>query len=88
MSDERQHIESTPGVCGGAPRITGTRIRVSQIALLTEQGSSADQIVASYPHLSLADVYAALSYYHDHRESIEHEIREADAAYHEVTRGS
>jgi uncharacterized protein (DUF433 family) len=88
MSDERQHIESTPSICGGAPRIAGTRIRVSLIALLTEQGRSADQIVASYPHLSLADVYAALAYYHDHRESVEQELHEADAAYLDVTRGS
>jgi hypothetical protein len=29
----------------------------------------------------LADVYAALAYYHDHRDAIEQEIREAVAAY-------
>ncbi len=61
---EKSHIESTPGTCGGAPRIAGSRIRVSQIVLLTESGASPDEIVASYPHLTLADVYAALAFYH------------------------
>lgn len=78
---EKSHIEATPGTCGGAPRIAGSRIRVSQIVLLTESGASPDEIVASYPHLTLADVYAALTYYHDHRELIDAEIRAADDAY-------
>lgn len=75
------HIVATPGTCGGAPRIAGTRIRVSQIVLMTEQGMSADEIVSSLPHLALAQVYAALSYYHEHRGAIDHEIREADEQF-------
>lgn len=73
------HIESTPGVCGGKPRITDTRIRVQDIVLWTEMGDSVDDIIADYPQLTLADVYAALSYYHDHREQIDQDIRDADA---------
>ncbi len=68
----------TPGTCGGAPRIAGTRIRVSQIVLMTEEGMSADEIIRSLPHLTLGQVYGALSYYHDHRQQIDDEIREAD----------
>lgn len=75
---ENRHIEITPGVCGGRPRIAGHRIRVQDIVLWTEQGQSADQIVAGFPQLSLADVYGALTYYHDHREEIDREIREDD----------
>lgn len=78
---EKSHIECTPETCGGAPRIAGTRIRVSQIVLLTESGSSPDEIITSFPHLTLADVYAALTYYHDHRELIDAEIREGDEVY-------
>jgi uncharacterized protein (DUF433 family) len=70
------HIEATPGVCGGKPRIAGHRIRVQDIAIWTEQGQSADEIVADFPQLDLADVYAALAYYHDHREQIDRDIRE------------
>ena len=75
---EKRHIEVTPGVCGGRARIAGHRIRVRDIVLWTEQGRSPDQIVADFPQLSLADVYAALAYYHDHREEIDRQIREDD----------
>lgn len=70
------HIEITPGTCGGKPRIAGHRIRVQDIVIWTEQVRSADEIVADFPQLSLADVYAALAYYHDHREQIDQDIRE------------
>jgi len=63
-------------MCGGKPRIVGHRIRVQDIVLWTEEGRSADEIVADFPQLSLADVYAALAYYHDHREQIDQDIRE------------
>ena len=75
---ERQHIEVTPGVCGGKPRIAGHRIRVQDIVLWTEQGQSPDEIVSSLPQLSLADVHAALTYYYDHRDEIDRQIREDD----------
>jgi uncharacterized protein (DUF433 family) len=72
------HIESTPGVCGGKPCVAGTRIRVQDIVLWTEDGMSVDEIAVAYPHLTLADVHAALAYYHDHREQIDNDIRESD----------
>jgi uncharacterized protein (DUF433 family) len=72
------HVEVTPGVCGGKPRIVGHRIRVQDVVLWTEQGQSADEIVADFPQLSLADIYSALAYYHDHREQIDQDIREDD----------
>jgi len=77
-SVENMHIEVTPGTCGGRPRIAGHRIRVQDVVLWTEQGQSPDQIVADFPQLSLADVYAALAYYHDHRDEIDREIRADD----------
>jgi len=74
-----KHIEKTPGVCGGKPRIAGTRIRVMDVVVWHElQGLSADEIVSGYPHLSLADVHAALAYYHDNREKIARQMKEAD----------
>lgn len=70
------HIEITPGVCGGKPRIAGTRIRVLDIVVFYEHhGLSPDQIVSGYPHISLADVHAALAYYHDHRDEINRQMR-------------
>ncbi len=75
---EKTHIEATPGTCGGRPRIAGHRIRVQDVVVWTEQGQSPDEIVADFPQLSLADVYAALAYYHDHREEIDRQMREDD----------
>lgn len=71
-----KHIERTPGVCGGRPRIAGHRIRVQDIVIWHERlGYSPDEIVLRYPKLTLADVYAALAYYHDHRDEIEQNIQ-------------
>lgn len=74
-----QHIEITPGVAGGRPRIAGHRITVENIAIWHERmGMSADEIATEYD-LSLADVYAALAYYFDHRIEIERSIEEGEA---------
>jgi uncharacterized protein (DUF433 family) len=75
----RNHIESTPGSCGGKPRIAGTRIRVQDIYVWHElHGQSADQIVSQFPHITLADVYAALAYFWDHREEIQKQMKADD----------
>jgi uncharacterized protein (DUF433 family) len=74
-----QHIEITPGVAGGKPRIAGHRITVQNIAVWHERlGRSADEIAAEYD-LTLADVYAALAYYSDHRVEIDRSIEEGEA---------
>ena len=46
---------------------------------------SPEAIVSEYPHLTLADIYAALAYYHDHREAINAEIV-ADREWYEEQR--
>lgn len=73
------HIEITKGIAGGKPRIAGHRITVQNIVIWHELlGHSADEIAAEYD-LTLADVYAALAYYHDHRAEIDKSIQESDA---------
>ncbi|HET6882793.1 MAG TPA: DUF433 domain-containing protein [Pirellulales bacterium] len=74
-----QHITKTPGVCGGRPCIAGHRIRVQDIVVLhAMHGMSPKEILEQYPTITLADVHAALAYYHDHREEIEEEFRKSD----------
>jgi len=69
------HIEVTPGVAGGKPRIAGHRITVQNVVVWHERiGLSADEIATEYG-LSLSDVYAALAYYYDHREEIDRAMR-------------
>ena len=74
----RQHISSTPGVCGGKPCIDGTRIRVQDIVVRTELGDLPDDIVRAYPQITLADVHAALAHYYDNCAEIDRQIREGD----------
>ena len=69
-------LESQPGVCGGQPCIAGTRIRVQDVFVWHElQGQSADHIVSRFPQLTMADVYAALAYYWDHRDEINRDMQ-------------
>lgn len=73
-----QHIEITAGIAGGKPRIAGHRITVHDVAIWHEaMGKSADEIATEYD-LSLADIYAALAYYFDHRDEIDREIRDSE----------
>jgi len=77
IEPENRHIEVTPGVCGGRPRIARHRIRVQDIFVCHElRGMSPDEIVQAYPSITLADVHAALAYYWDHREEIQRQMRE------------
>ena len=72
-----EHIEITPDVCGGKPRIAGHRIKVQDIVIWHEKmGMSPDEIVSQYPSITLSDVYAALAYYHDRFEEIRQQIQE------------
>jgi len=72
----REHIVVEPTHCGGKAHIIGHRIKVQHVAAWHERlGKSPDEIVAEHPDLTLADVYAALSYYYDHREQIDSDMR-------------
>jgi uncharacterized protein (DUF433 family) len=71
------HIQVMPGVCGGRPCIAGTRIRVQDVVVWHERLSwSADEICSRHPQVTLADVYAALAYYHDHRAQLDRQMEE------------
>ena len=65
------YIVSQPGVQGGEPCIRGTRIPVWVLAAMHKQGDTAEEILEAYPNLSAAHVYAALSYYYEHRAQID-----------------
>lgn len=74
-----RHIEITPDISGGKPRIAGHRITVQNIVVWHERmNKTADEICAEHD-LTLADVYAALAYYFDHRDEIDHSIEESEA---------
>ena len=72
-----EHIEITPGTCGGKPRIAGHRIKVQDVAIWYEEMNlSSQEIVDRYPTITLSDVHAALAYYYDNKQAIQQQIQE------------
>ncbi len=49
----------SPNTCGGRIRIEGTRITVHQIVTCYQQGLTVEEIADQYPHINLAQIYAA-----------------------------
>ena len=68
-------IVCAPDICGDRPRIAGTRITVGRIATLWKQGLTPEEIADNWGYLSMAQVYAALTYYHANREEIEQSLK-------------
>ena len=60
--DWRKHISVDPNVCHGQACITGTRVMVTVVLDNLASGLSAEEIVESYPSVSIDAVQAALSY--------------------------
>jgi uncharacterized protein (DUF433 family) len=76
------HVAHTPGVVGGEARVADHRIRVRDVVAARDLGGLSPEIIAStvYPDLTLAQVYAALAYYEDHRDEIDRHAH-ADTQY-------
>ena len=74
------YISMNPKISGGQPVISGTRIKVMDIAIRYElMGMSADRIVNEYPQLRLEHVHDALSYYYEHKGTFDKKYREDQA---------
>ncbi|HEX6386742.1 MAG TPA: DUF433 domain-containing protein [Anaerolineae bacterium] len=67
-------IVSSPEIRGGRPRVAGTGVTVQRIVGWYKLGLTPEEIVDEIGHLTLAQVYAALAYYHANREKIESAI--------------
>lgn len=74
-------ISETSDVCGGRPQIAGTGVSVRRIAGWYKQGNTPEEIADQYGHLSLAQVYAALAYYHANQDEIDRELADEQAEY-------
>jgi uncharacterized protein (DUF433 family) len=74
-------IIESPGICGGRARIAGTGVSIRRIAGWYRMGRSPEEIADQYGHLNLAQVHAALAYYHANRNQIDQELAEEEAEY-------
>jgi uncharacterized protein (DUF433 family) len=60
----------------GVAWIDDTNVKVIEVVLdKIAHGSSPEEIRFQYPHLLLSQIYAALSYYHDHQDEFDREIQ-------------
>lgn len=72
------HITQTPGVCGGKPCIAGRRIRVQDVYVWHETVGMGAEAIASEYNLSLAQVYAALTFAYEHLDEILADIQASE----------
>ena len=73
VTTEYPHISRVAGDTARLER--HPRIRVAQLAAdHLGNGWSAEEILRQYPHLTAAEVHAALGYFYDHREEIDAEL--------------
>ena len=72
-------LVSDPDIRGGRPRVAGTGVTVHRIVTWYKLGHSAEEIARRYGHLSVAQIYAALAYYHANQDEIEADLA-SDAA--------
>ena len=82
------HIDITPGYSGGEPHIRDRRIKVRHIVVWHERMSMSPDKIADEYDLTLADIYAALAYYFDHREEIDQAIIDSDSFVEEKRKAS
>ncbi len=62
-----RYIVQRLGVRSGHPIVEGTRIGVHDVVAMTKTGASVNEVVASFPRLTRAQVYECLAYYEDHQ---------------------
>lgn len=68
-----ESIGVKPGCCGGKGHILGHRVKVQHVVVWHDR-MGMTEIVVSRPGIRLAQVYAALAFYHDHRIEIDADI--------------
>ncbi|MBI4615419.1 MAG: DUF433 domain-containing protein [Planctomycetes bacterium] len=80
LGDAFPGIESTRGVCGGEPCIVRTRIPIWLLEQARRLGSSEADLLQVYPTLRAQDLVSAWAYVRSHREEIDRQILENEAA--------
>jgi uncharacterized protein (DUF433 family) len=74
LTDIGTFIAQNPGICGGRPRVAGTGVSVRRIAGWYKLGLTPEEIATQIQHLTLAQVHAALAYYHANRDEMDAEM--------------
>ena len=78
-------ISKRPDFYEGEACIAGTGLRLRRIVIWYQLGYTPPEIAAKYPHISLAQVHAALAYYYANRQEIDAEIEDEEKLYKELS---
>jgi uncharacterized protein (DUF433 family) len=73
-------IESHADIRNGRPCVSGTGVTVRRVAQWYRLGETPEDIAGRIGHLSLAQVYAALAYYHANQDAIDADLAEEASA--------
>ena len=71
IGTEHRYIVRDDDILGGEPIVVGTRVPVRAVVELWRLGAAPEEIPTHLPHLTLAQVFDALSYYADHQDEIQ-----------------
>ena len=80
LGDAFPGVESRPDVCGGEPCIVRTRIPVWLLEQARRSGKTEAELLQMYPSLRAADLANAWAYVRSHRDEIEQQITQDEAA--------
>src|SRR5438552_12121182 len=81
-------IDRDPAIRARRPKIAGTGVTVMRVAAWYKMGLTPEEIVTQYGHLSLAQVHAALAYYHANPEEVEADLAQEQRFAERVERES
>jgi uncharacterized protein (DUF433 family) len=70
VQTEHPYVVTDREILGGEPIVKGTRTPVRAVVETWRLGVAPEEIPQRMPHLSLAQVFDALSYYSDHQDEI------------------
>ena len=75
VKPKHPYIVSLKSHCGGSPIIAGTKFPVRSVVFyVLKQGMTPEELVKEFRHLTLAQVYDAISYYYENRTEIDKEL--------------
>jgi len=78
---DHPHVVHAEGVCGGVAVIRGTRVPIWVLASYAQQGyTTAEDLATLFPHLTLAQIHDALSYWYDHTDEVAADLTAQDTA--------
>jgi uncharacterized protein (DUF433 family) len=79
-------VQETPGICGGYPRVSNSRIPVRSLVTTYRHLKDFEALVDTFPTLSRDEIRAALDWYIWHPQRVDADIRRNDEALEDIIR--